>query len=54
MMCKKESAPTGQAKGANVEKTSPIVPQSDWERGCWAFPALFALGAIVMLVIGGR
>lgn len=53
MKDRKESAPTIPSRGADVTKTRYIIPQKDWERGCRAFPVLFALFALALLATGG-
>lgn len=51
MNSEKESAPSRGSKGrASVMKDKRIVPQDEWERGCWALPAAFALMALLYAV----
>lgn len=44
MPVKKESAPTVESQRASVENDEPMIPQTDWERGCWIFALLMLLG----------
>lgn len=44
MLVEKESAPGVEVGRASVENDEPMIPQTDWERGCWAFALLVLIG----------
>lgn len=51
----KESAPGVEVGRASVKRDEPMIPQTDWERGCRALALLVLLGwcAVWMMEVLG-
>ena len=48
---KKEARRSLESGRASVNEDKRIVPQEEWERGCWAIPAAFAVVTVLYVLI---